>query len=211
MQIKPEQLIDIYEKALLTKPNNYIIYSKLAELYYAQGNLEAAAKNYQQAVQIKPELELSNDILRRLMLAKTSSNDNDILYYWVITDTESLSEHSNACEQICRGKLGGVLIKQVFSKEEMENVRIKIKAEQKNTNTTSHWETIGISLIDVDGDIERYFKESFIFSLELKDIFANNFETRLLSIFNRVSGSQKLELAKTNDENKVKILPSYSC
>ena len=202
MQIKPEQLIDIYENALSTKPNNSTIYSKLAELYYAQGNLEAATKNYQQAVQIKPELELSNNILRRLMLAQTSNNDNDILYNWVTADTESLYEHSNACEQICKGNLGGVLIKQVFSKEEIENARTKIKAKQNKTNTTNSWETTGISLTNVDGDIERYFKESFIFSLQLKDIFANNFETRLLSIFNSISGSQKLELAKTNDENK---------
>ncbi len=202
MQIKIEQLIDIYEKALFTKPNNSTIYSKLAELYYALGNLEAATKNYQQAVQIKPELELSNNILRRLMPAKTSNKDNDILYNWITTDTESFSEHSNACEQICKGNLGGLLIKQVFSKEEIQNARIKIKAKQNKTNTTRYWETIGISLTDVEGDLERYFKESFIFNLELKDIFAHNFETKLFSIFNNISGSQKLELAKTNDENK---------
>ncbi|MEH2424172.1 MAG: hypothetical protein V7K48_25670 [Nostoc sp.] len=199
MEIKAEQIIPIYEKALTNKPNNLLIYSQLIELYYFQSNLEAVIETYQKALRIKPEFEVFNDAIKRLLLAQTHEQSNESeLYKWLITDTESVTHHPDAINLICNDKLDGILIKQVFSIEEMDNAKKRIEKIKYRTKTTTSWETIGASVTSVKGELDHYFEQSFSFSLQLKDIFEYNLESRVFSILNKLSKTHTLELAKAN-------------
>ena len=66
MEIKRENLIAIYEQALVSKPNNPLVYSQLAKLYYAQGNFEAALDRYEKALQLQPELTVPDETIKQL-------------------------------------------------------------------------------------------------------------------------------------------------
>ncbi|MEA5622970.1 tetratricopeptide repeat protein [Nostoc sp. UHCC 0251] len=201
MEIKLEQLVKFYERALINKPNNPQIYSQLSELYYAQGDLAAAIEAYQKAVQIQPDLEASNNTIQRLLLAQNQTQNNDSkLYNWITTDIESVACYPDVIENICIGKIDGILIKQVFSIKEMERVKEQIITLKNRTKTTLSWELIGESLTNIKGEIKHYYEQCFIFNLQLKEIFENNFEPRVLSVFNAISKIQTLELAKQNSE-----------
>lgn len=64
MQIELNQLINMYEQALVTKPDNVLVPLKLADLYYSQGSLEDAWNACQKALKLQPELENRNKLFK---------------------------------------------------------------------------------------------------------------------------------------------------
>ena len=85
MKINRENLIAIYEQALISKPNNPLVYSQLAKLYYSQGNFEAALNRYKKALELQPELKVPDETIKQLYLASKNINDkeNSELYKWI--------------------------------------------------------------------------------------------------------------------------------
>jgi tetratricopeptide (TPR) repeat protein len=200
MEIKLEQLIALYEKALVTKPNNPLVYIQLAELYYAKGNLDAAFDIHQKALQIQSNAD--NKTMDNLLLthSKNKADDNE-LYNWIKFDVKSAMNYPKGMDLLCKGKLDGMLIEQAFSKEEMARVKNRIESS-KYTKTSRHYgERIGLSFRDVNQDVALYFRKSILFRIQLEEIFENCFEKKVLSILNKISGSRPVELLKESPEN----------
>lgn len=202
MEIKLEQLIALYEKALVTKPNNPLVYIQLAELYYAKGNLDATFEIHQKALQIQSNLEADNKSMDNLLLTHSKNKaDDKELYKWIKFDVKSAANYSKGMELLCTSKLDGMVIEKVFSKEEMARVKNRIES-LKYTKTSRHYgELIGLSFKDVNQDVALYFRKSILFRLQLEEIFENCFEKKVFSILNKMSDSRPVELLKESPKN----------
>jgi tetratricopeptide (TPR) repeat protein len=203
MEIKRENLIAIYEQALVSKPSNPSVYSQLAKLYYAQGNFKAALDTYQMGLQLQPELKAPDETIKQLYLANSKNindKENSELYKWITLDTESVNKGSGSIDLLYAGELSGILIKKVFSTSEIETAKKNIESLEIEYHNTSYGVNFGFSLTHIKDDLNEYFQKASDFRVQLSKIFTNLFEQRIFETFNNLCNLRNIKLLeRTNN------------
>ena len=92
------KLIDHYQKTLLIKPDSFAIYTKIAELYYQQGDLEQALENCQQVLQYQAESTLALKVLDDLLKNLGFDQEEATEFQQLLKDSSMLVEAFFALE-----------------------------------------------------------------------------------------------------------------
>ncbi len=203
MGIKIENLIAIYESALISKPNNHLVYNRLAELYYARGNFTDAFDIYQKALQLQPEFKISNENIKQHFVNFQNITEKETceLYKWNILDIQSLDNGLDSIDLLYTDELDGILIKNVFSTKEIEIARKHIESLLPEFEQIIYGEKFGFSLMEATNDLNEYFQKASDFRLQLNQIFADEFETRIFNIFNHLHSLKNIKLLdRKNDD-----------
>lgn len=119
---------------------------------------------------------------------------------WLNFDAELASNYPDGINQIYQGKIDGMLLKGVFSKAEMLEVKQKLESESDDLETVRYGTTLGCVLMAAGSDIERYFKSAESFRAKLNKLFNTSFEARVEGVLSKMSGGRKVEVARENDE-----------
>jgi hypothetical protein len=125
---------------------------------------------------------------------------------WVTVDLELVANsYPDGFNQIYQGELEGIVIKGVFSKEEMlkvtQNVKHALENEQTVVNPVHYGRLIGNVLIAQGSDTTRYFQEAAAFRKEVNQLFETEYEARIEGVFSKISGGRTVELPrKSSDE-----------
>ena len=196
MKITVENLITIYENALTSKPNNHLVYNRLAELYYARGNFAAAFDVYQKALQLQPEFQISNENIKLhfLNFQNITKKESSELYKWAILDIELVSNDLDSIDLLYMSDLDGILIKNVFSTKEIETAREHIESLSSEFEPVIYGESLGLSIMEAKNDLKEYFQKAYNFRLQLNQIFADEFETRIFDVFNNLHSLKNIKL-----------------
>lgn len=199
MESKLDNLIASYQKKLALEPANALRFSQLADFYYTRGQFSNAISACQQALQLQPNLATSL-ILEKVLSAigKTGADSllpNPGIDNWVEIDAELAANHPDAINQIYKCEFDGIVIKKVFSQEEMTKVIYKLEKKKEAMLPTSCGEVFGYPLVNtnIEGELQD-FRESAWWRNELNDIFGGCFEARLQAILTKISGDRTVEL-----------------
>lgn len=122
---------------------------------------------------------------------------------WLEFDAQELDKYPNLLFDIYQEKVHGTLIKQVFSPSEMNQVAEKINSAQVELHPTVFGSTIGLSLAQRTTSERDYFQEAEKFKNSLKGLFNTDFEAKIESIFNQLSGSRKVEISQENNRHYI--------
>ncbi|WP_414623435.1 tetratricopeptide repeat protein [Calothrix sp. CCY 0018] len=196
MKITVENLIAIYESALISKPNNHLVYNRLAELYYARGNFVAAFDVYQRALQLQPEFQISNKNIKQhfVNIQNITEKVSSELYKWNILDIKSLDNGLDTIDLLYTDELDGILVKNVFSTKEIETAREHIDSLSPEFEQIIYGEKLGFSIMEATNDLNKYFQKASEFRLQLNQIFASEFETRIFNVFNHLHSLKNIKL-----------------
>ena len=188
---------------MISKPNNQLVYNRLAELYYARGNFVAAFNVYQRALQLQPEFKISNENIKLhfLNFQNITEKESSELYKWTILDIESLDNGLDSIDLLYTDDLDGIIIKNVFSCKEIETARKHIESLSPEFEQIIYGEKFGFSLMEATNDLNQYFQKASDFRLQLNQIFADEFETRIFNIFNHLHSLKNIKfLDRKNDD-----------
>lgn len=131
---------------------------------------------------------------------RTASKTELVTNKWLSFDADSASNYPDGINQIYQGEIDGMLLKGVFSKTKMLEVKQKLESESDDLETVRYGTTLGCVLMAAGSDIERYFKSADSFRAKLNKLFNNSFEARVEGILSKMSGGRKVEVARENDE-----------
>lgn len=119
---------------------------------------------------------------------------------WLTFDAELASHYPDGINQIYQGEIDGMLLKAVFSKAEMLEVKSRLERETDDLESVRYGTTLGCVLMAAGSDKARYFQGADRFRKKLKTLFNTNFEARLEAILRKMSVGKKVEVARENDE-----------
>lgn len=119
---------------------------------------------------------------------------------WLTFDAELANHYPDGINQIYQGKIDGMLLKEVFSKAEMLEVKSRLERESDEIETVRYGTTLGCVLMAAGSDKERYFQGANSFRDKLKTLFNTNFEARVEAVLSKMSGGRKVEVARENEE-----------
>jgi tetratricopeptide (TPR) repeat protein len=196
MKVTVENLIAIYENALISKPNNHLVYNRLAELYYARGNFAAAFEVYQRALQLQPEFQISNENIKQhfVNFQNTTKKESSELYKWTILDIESVSNDLDSIDLLYMSDLDGIIIKNVFSSKEIETAKKHIESLSSEFEKIIYGEKLGFSILEATNDLNEFFQKASDSRLLLNKIFVDDFEKRIFNIFNSLHSLKNVKL-----------------
>lgn len=118
---------------------------------------------------------------------------------WLTVGADSLANYPDAVNQIYKGEIDGMLIQQVFTKEEM--LKAKHQLQNNSTrNTVGYGESFGIVLLAKANDPVKYFQDIKIFRAKLKNIFETGYEARIEALLSKISGGRTVEIASENNQ-----------
>lgn len=110
----------------------------------------------------------------------------------------TLHNYSNILYQICQEELEGIVIKKVFSVEQMKKLASNIQSIETGFHRTRFGKTLGLNLSDKSSGGLSYFREANQFRKMLDQQFSDGFEGRLISILSKISGERVVELPQEN-------------
>ncbi|MCA1995180.1 MAG: tetratricopeptide repeat protein, partial [Coleofasciculus sp. S288] len=168
-----EKLITSYRKKLDYKPENAALLSQIAEFYYTQGKLEEALSACQQALQLQPGLATASLTLKKVeqSLADLDSWTPGLaIKNWLELDAESVSNYPDIIVRMFQGEVSGMLIKQVFSKEEIAQVIYRLKSEKEAWVAHKLGSILGSPFLKPGIDGTQYFMEALTWRVELSHI-----------------------------------------
>ena len=118
---------------------------------------------------------------------------------------DSIVNYPDAINQIYKGNIDGICIKNVFSKEDMLKVKHNLENKRddlKNyTYTQRYGELIGAILTANGSDTTVYFKDAAVLRVELKKIFEqSDYESTIEDVFNQTSGGREVQLARESSD-----------
>ena len=119
---------------------------------------------------------------------------------WLSFEADSAKNYPDGINRIYQDEIDGMLLKGVFSTEEMLEVKHKLENESDLLETVRYGTTLGCVIMAAGNNIERYFQSADKFRKKLHQLFDINFEARLEAILSKMSGGRKIEVARENDE-----------
>jgi len=123
---------------------------------------------------------------------------------WITTDLNSLNNYFDGINQIYQGEVDGIHIKQVFSKDEMQQAQEKLgrkKASEPDlVHAQTYGELVGAILTANGSDTREYFSQANLVRSTLKESFEPDYETTIENIFSKLSGGRKVALAHQNGD-----------
>lgn len=120
---------------------------------------------------------------------------------WLTLDAESVANYPDGVNQIYKGEIDGMLIKQVFSKEETLKVKHQLENSKNLRKPVKYGETFGTVLVEKVSNPTQYFQDVTIYRTELKKIFATGYEARIETLLSKVSGGRTVEIASENNQS----------
>jgi hypothetical protein len=150
--------------------------------------------------------------------AKQAPPDRPVLDFEFI-DVADLDRYSDALREIYRGERGGLVIRGVYSKEEVARVVSRLESSQKNfplmylpESQKSYF--LGLCLEGGDPTLKDYLNAAERFRSETLPVFEGMeaFETRIERLFRSLGGGRKVQLAQYPDGRfytpaTIRILP----
>lgn len=119
---------------------------------------------------------------------------------WLTLEAELASNYPDGINQIYQGEIDGMLLKGVFSKAEMLEVKQRLDNASDELESVRYGTTLGCVLMAAGSDKKRYFQGADNFRDKLKTLFNINFEARLEATLTDISGGRKVEVARENNE-----------
>ncbi|GGA18591.1 hypothetical protein [Okeania sp. KiyG1] len=119
---------------------------------------------------------------------------------WITVAADSINQYPDGINQIYQEELEGIVIKQVFSLEEMLNVQQQLEMQKLATHEVRYGQTLGQVIIEIGKDRSEYLQNAQRFREGLTTIFKIDFETKLENIFSQMSGGRNIELPKENGQ-----------
>lgn len=150
--------------------------------------------------------------------AKKAPADKPVLGFEFI-DVADLVRYPDALREIYNGTRGGLVVRGVYSKEEMQQVVARLETRQKDfpqmlLPATQKSYFLGLCLEGGDPTLSAYLDAAERFREEIKDIYAGMepFEQRVERLFASLSGGRDVELARFYDGRPytpatIRILP----
>jgi hypothetical protein len=135
-------------------------------------------------------------VLKNSVVAHVQNN------LWLTLDAESVIHYPDGVNQIYKGEIDGMLIKGVFSKEEMLKVKYKLESQKDaltlQRRTQGYGQLLGALLVENESDTTKYFQDAAILRDELKKFFESGYEATVEAILTKISGGRTVELARKN-------------
>ncbi len=119
---------------------------------------------------------------------------------WLTFASESARYYPDGINQIYQGKIDGMLIKQVFTQEEMVDAKYQLEKRKTIRNPVKYGETFGTVLVEKVNNPDQYFQDVKVYRTELKRIFASGYEARIEALLSKMSGERKVEIASENNQ-----------
>jgi hypothetical protein len=118
---------------------------------------------------------------------------------WLDLDAKSVTHYSDGVNRIYKGEIEGMLIRGLFSQEEMLHVKHKLDRKQDTRSSVIYGEIIGSILVAKGKEKSDYFRNADILRIELEDIFETPFEATVEAILSKMSGERTVELPRENN------------
>lgn len=118
----------------------------------------------------------------------------------ITTNIENLRKYQDILSQICQEELQGIIIKQIFSKAEMQQLAKQVQLQETGFYPTRYGKTYGLSLSDIDGNKSHYFEQARQFREILNQALPTGFEATITNIFHQISGGRKITSPEENAE-----------
>lgn len=119
---------------------------------------------------------------------------------WLTVEAQSIDNYPDGVNQISKGEFDGMLIKQVFTPEEMLNAKHQLKNSKNFRNLVKYGETFGTVLVEKVSNPVKYFQDVAVYRTELNKIFATGYEARIETLLRKISGGRKVEIASENHQ-----------
>lgn len=119
---------------------------------------------------------------------------------WVTVEAEFIDNYPDAVNQIYKGEIDGMLIKQVFTKEEMFKAKHQLENSKDLRNYVKYGETFGTVLVEKVSNPIKYFQDVAVYRTELNKIFAAGYEARIEALLRKISGERKVEIASEDNQ-----------
>lgn len=119
---------------------------------------------------------------------------------WVTVESKFIDKYLDGVNQIYKGEIDGMLIKQVFTKEEMFRAKHQLENSKNLRNHVKYGETFGTVLVEKVSNRVKYFQDVAVYRSELNKIFASGYEARIKALLRKISGERKVEIASENNQ-----------
>ncbi|MEC4895940.1 MAG: 2OG-Fe(II) oxygenase [Oscillatoria sp. PMC 1051.18] len=121
---------------------------------------------------------------------------------WVKIEVSDLANYPDGINQIYRGEIDGIHIKQVFTQAEMflvkQNLDRKKEELSQLCSQQRYGDLIGAVLTANGSDTTSYFQDAARLRNELTAIFNPDYESTITAIFRELSGGRQVEVAHKN-------------
>jgi hypothetical protein len=121
---------------------------------------------------------------------------------WLTIDAESITNYPDGVNQIYKCEIDGMLIKGVFSKEEMLSVQNKLNSKKEVRDPLYYGAIQGAILVAKGSDRTQYFQDATILREDLKNLFKTNYEARVEAILTKMSRGRTVEIPR-EDAQKI--------
>ena len=200
-----ENLMASYQKTLAPKQGNALMFGQLAQFHYNRGKFSDAISVCQQALQLQPDLATSM-IIEKVLSAIGKTDADGLLSQpgidnWIELDAEAIATYPDGINQIYKCELDGIVIRQVFSQQEMADAIQQLEKRKDAMIPTSFGEIFGYPVNNLDGELED-FRKSAWWRNELNTILGGCFEARLEAILTKISGQRTVEILGEDPDKK---------
>ncbi|MDM9585832.1 2OG-Fe(II) oxygenase [Nostoc sp. GT001] len=118
---------------------------------------------------------------------------------WLTVTADLLANYPDAVNRIYKGEIDGMLIKQVFTKEEMLKAKHQLE-NIKSRKSVGYGESFGVVLPAKENEPTKYFQDVNVYRNDLKNIFEGGYEQRIEGLLSKVSGGRVVEIASENNQ-----------
>lgn len=120
---------------------------------------------------------------------------------WVTVESEFIDNYPDGVNQIYKGEIDGMLIKQVFTKEEMLKASHQLENRKNARRIQNYGQAFGTVLVIKESNPTKYFQDVAVYRTELQQIFPNGYEARIEALLSKVSGGRTVEIASEKNQS----------
>ncbi len=122
---------------------------------------------------------------------------------WITTDINSLDNYPDGINQIYQGELDGIHVKQVFSREEMQQAQEQLRQQKASipnlVHSQGYGELIGAVVLNTT-DFGEYFDKANTLRNCYRESFEPEYETTLENVLNKLGGGREVAVAHQNGD-----------
>ena len=118
----------------------------------------------------------------------------------IITHANELSNDQDILSKIHQEELQGIIIREIFSKAEMQQLRQQIELEETGFFPTRYGKTYGLSLSEIEGDKSNYLQTADKFRKMLSQALSNDYEKTIINVFSQISGDRNILSPEENNK-----------
>lgn len=112
--------------------------------------------------------------------------------YMLTHQAKDLADNADILSQIRQETVQGIIIKQVFSKDQMQKLAQYVQSLETGFFPTRYGKTYGLSLSDIEGNKANYLDKAQQFREMLIDALPIDFEATITEIFKQLSNERAI-------------------